>query len=167
MLNRDSIAACFEIHTKHINPLCGQNVEFLNVKSCDAQNNHWTLMGLGLSQSEQPYGTKYNGIFIIDCRGTFWSRLLFQNFLARQRKPTKYLSNWELKKIFRVFTTSSCSSWGTCNPTVVTTQRLKHATGNNSQNTGSSFRHIFLTSPFFSFITPSPRTCTIFQSIEA
>ena len=32
MLYREIIAVCSEIHTKHINPLCGQNVELLNVK---------------------------------------------------------------------------------------------------------------------------------------
>jgi len=32
MLYREIIAICSEIHTKHINTLCGQNVEFLNVK---------------------------------------------------------------------------------------------------------------------------------------
>jgi len=34
MLYREIIAVCFEIHTKHINTVCGQNVELLNVKSC-------------------------------------------------------------------------------------------------------------------------------------
>jgi hypothetical protein len=32
MLCREIIAVCSEIHTKHINTLCGQNVEFVNVK---------------------------------------------------------------------------------------------------------------------------------------
>jgi hypothetical protein len=32
MLYREIIAACSDIHTKHINTLCGQNVELLNVK---------------------------------------------------------------------------------------------------------------------------------------
>jgi len=32
MLCREIIAVCSEIHTKHINALCGQNVELLNVK---------------------------------------------------------------------------------------------------------------------------------------
>jgi len=32
MLYREIITACFEIHTKHINTLCGQNLELLNVK---------------------------------------------------------------------------------------------------------------------------------------
>jgi len=32
MLYREIIAVCSEIHTKHINSLCGQNVELLNVK---------------------------------------------------------------------------------------------------------------------------------------
>jgi len=32
MLSREIIAVCSQIHTKHINTLCGQNVELLNVK---------------------------------------------------------------------------------------------------------------------------------------
>ena len=32
MLYREILAVCFEIHTKHTNTLCGQNVELLNVK---------------------------------------------------------------------------------------------------------------------------------------
>jgi len=32
MRYREIIAVCSEIHTKHINTLCGQNVELLHVK---------------------------------------------------------------------------------------------------------------------------------------
>jgi hypothetical protein len=32
MLYREIIAVCSQIHTKHINTLCGQNVQLLNVK---------------------------------------------------------------------------------------------------------------------------------------
>ena len=32
MLYREIIAVCSEIYTKHINTLCGQYVEFLNIK---------------------------------------------------------------------------------------------------------------------------------------
>jgi len=32
MLYREIIAVCSEIHTKHLNTVCGQNVELLNVK---------------------------------------------------------------------------------------------------------------------------------------
>ena len=32
MLYREIIAVCSQIHTKHINTLCGQYVELLNVK---------------------------------------------------------------------------------------------------------------------------------------
>ena len=32
MLYREIIVVCSQIHTKHINTLCGQNVELLNVK---------------------------------------------------------------------------------------------------------------------------------------
>jgi hypothetical protein len=43
MLYREIIAVCSEIHTKHINTLCGQNVEFVNVKSGGTYSNHWAL----------------------------------------------------------------------------------------------------------------------------
>ena len=32
MLYREIIGVCFDIYKKHINTLCGQNVELLNVK---------------------------------------------------------------------------------------------------------------------------------------
>ena len=32
MLYREIMVVCSEIHTKHINALCGQNVDLLNVK---------------------------------------------------------------------------------------------------------------------------------------
>ena len=32
MLCREIIAVCSQIHTKHTNTLCGQNVELVNVK---------------------------------------------------------------------------------------------------------------------------------------
>ena len=32
MLHREIMDVCSEIHTKHKNTLCGQNVELLNVK---------------------------------------------------------------------------------------------------------------------------------------
>ena len=32
MLYREIIVVCSQIHTKHMNSLCGQNVELLNVK---------------------------------------------------------------------------------------------------------------------------------------
>jgi len=32
MLYREIISVCSQLHTKHINTLCGQNVELVNVK---------------------------------------------------------------------------------------------------------------------------------------
>jgi len=32
MVYREIIAVCSQIHTKHINTVCGMNVEFVNVK---------------------------------------------------------------------------------------------------------------------------------------
>ena len=32
MLKREITAVCSQIHTKHINTLCGQNLELLNVQ---------------------------------------------------------------------------------------------------------------------------------------
>jgi hypothetical protein len=43
MLYREIIAVCSEIHTKHINTLCGQNVEFVNVTPGGTYSNRWVL----------------------------------------------------------------------------------------------------------------------------
>ena len=45
MLYTEIITVCSEIHTKHINTLCGQNVEFVNVKTGGTYRNHWALKG--------------------------------------------------------------------------------------------------------------------------
>ena len=47
MLYREIMAVFSEINTKHINTLCGLNVELLNVKLavplCGTYSDHWTL----------------------------------------------------------------------------------------------------------------------------
>jgi hypothetical protein len=45
MLYREIIAVCSEIQTKHINTLCGQNVEFVNAKPGGTYGNHWAFEG--------------------------------------------------------------------------------------------------------------------------
>jgi hypothetical protein len=46
-LYREIMAVCSEIHTKHINTVCGQNVELLNVKlALYTYSDHWDLGGL-------------------------------------------------------------------------------------------------------------------------
>ena len=45
MLYRELIAVCSEIHTKHINTLCGHNAEFLSAKPCGVCINQWALKG--------------------------------------------------------------------------------------------------------------------------
>jgi hypothetical protein len=45
MLYREIIAVCSESHTKHVNTLCGQNVEFVNVKPGGTYSSHWALEG--------------------------------------------------------------------------------------------------------------------------
>jgi len=41
MLYREIIAVCSQIHTKHINILRGQNVEFMSVQPGGAYGYHW------------------------------------------------------------------------------------------------------------------------------
>jgi len=45
MLYREIIAVCSQIHTEHINTLCGQNVELLNVKLGCTYSDHWATEG--------------------------------------------------------------------------------------------------------------------------
>jgi hypothetical protein len=45
MLYGEVIAVCPEIHTKHVNALCEQNVELLNVKPGGTYSKQWDLNG--------------------------------------------------------------------------------------------------------------------------
>jgi len=45
MVYREIIAVCSEIQTKHINSLCGQNVELFSVKPGGTYSNHWAVKG--------------------------------------------------------------------------------------------------------------------------
>ena len=44
MLYREIIAVCSQIHIKHINTLCGQNVELLSVKPGGTYSGQWALI---------------------------------------------------------------------------------------------------------------------------
>ena len=45
MLYGEFIAVCSQNHTKHVNTLCGQNVQIVNIKRGCVLNNHWVLEG--------------------------------------------------------------------------------------------------------------------------
>ena len=45
MLYREIMAVCFEIHTKHINTVGGQNVGFVSVKLGGTYSDRWALTG--------------------------------------------------------------------------------------------------------------------------
>jgi len=52
MLYREIIAVCSQIHTKRINTLCGQNVEFVNDKPSGTYNNHYEADTITFYQKE-------------------------------------------------------------------------------------------------------------------
>jgi hypothetical protein len=60
MLYSEIIAVCSEIHTKHINTLCGQNVEFVNVKPGGTYSDQLALEG----NSNSPRHAFFNEITI-------------------------------------------------------------------------------------------------------
>jgi len=53
MLHREIVAVCSEIHIKHMEALCGQNVELLNVKDGGTYNYHWGFSGLKVGYKNQ------------------------------------------------------------------------------------------------------------------
>jgi hypothetical protein len=55
MLYREIIAVCSEIHTKHINALCGQNVELLNVKPGGTYSNYLKIHSVPRSKHSLGY----------------------------------------------------------------------------------------------------------------
>jgi hypothetical protein len=54
MLYREIIAVCSELYTKHINTLCGQNVEFLYVKIGVTQSNPERENGPRITSDTEP-----------------------------------------------------------------------------------------------------------------
>jgi hypothetical protein len=54
MLCREIIALCSQIHTKHINALCGQNVELLNVKHGGIFSRDLMFVSLDIRDSDLP-----------------------------------------------------------------------------------------------------------------
>jgi hypothetical protein len=51
MLYKEIIAFCCQIHTKHINTLCGQNAYLLEVKPGGTYSDCWTSKNLELSHT--------------------------------------------------------------------------------------------------------------------
>ena len=45
ILYKEVSVVCSQIHTKHVNTFCGQNVELLNSKPGDTCSDHWALKG--------------------------------------------------------------------------------------------------------------------------
>ena len=45
MVYTEIIALCSKIHTKHINTLCGQKTEFLNVTGGGTYTKSWGIKG--------------------------------------------------------------------------------------------------------------------------
>ena len=98
MLYREIIAVCSQIHTKHINTLCGQNVEFVNVKRGGMYSDYWALradrthFGYGVSPlkirklaagSSRPYYYRYHVCFHIPRALNFYFEdFTFSNLLS-------------------------------------------------------------------------------------
>ena len=56
MLYKEIIAVCSQNHTKHINTLCGQNVELLCVKPSGTNSEHWGLKDKHKKYARSPSG---------------------------------------------------------------------------------------------------------------
>ena len=75
MLYREIIAVCSEIHAKHINTLCGQNVELLNYGT---YSDHWAV---------KSYCLKVTHIVALLCYSSGvstsrWAIILYCNIVA-------------------------------------------------------------------------------------
>jgi hypothetical protein len=55
MLYREIIAVCSEIHTEHINTLCGQNGELLCIKYVSTYSNQWVEKLIYITQKYSPH----------------------------------------------------------------------------------------------------------------
>jgi hypothetical protein len=94
MLYSEIIAVCSEIHTKHINTLCGQNIEFGYDKPGGTYCDHWSFEGLRTntlrihiekSNKMQECIKIYYSIFI-------WSSTCFGQHTAHHQEPKTELA---------------------------------------------------------------------------
>ena len=67
MLYGEIIAVCYEIRTKHIKALCGQKVEFVNVKPGGTSSNHWAVKRK--YDVEEPHNVKMSLFTPMQVRG--------------------------------------------------------------------------------------------------
>ena len=56
-LHKEIIAVVSNIHTKHINAMCGQNTEFLNAKTGVQYSDHWAFRGLNVGYTNKSVNT--------------------------------------------------------------------------------------------------------------
>jgi hypothetical protein len=59
MLYREIIAVCSQIHTQHINTLCEQKTELLNVKPGGKYSDHRTISVSGFTRRFTAVGTSW------------------------------------------------------------------------------------------------------------
>jgi hypothetical protein len=106
MLYREIIAVCSEIHTKHINTLCGRNVELLSVKPGGTYSKHWALEGGNAPDCDGPRAGNYQLqiCFLICCEHFDWYAVCF----SLPRPPP--LPSARLCQLFCCF--ASCSAQG-------------------------------------------------------
>jgi hypothetical protein len=67
MLYREIIAVCSQIHTKHINTPCGQNVVFVDVKPGGTYSDHLGLKSFSFSLSHKYHYYCFVVLFVCVC----------------------------------------------------------------------------------------------------
>jgi len=92
MLYREIIAVCSQIHTKHINTVCGLNVELVNIKP--GGTYIWTLKGY-------TKGKEYSGIFA-------FPKLLLFLLCSRISKTMALRFVFRLFSLNDIYLTTSC-----------------------------------------------------------
>ena len=89
MLYSEIIAVCSQIHTKHINTLCGQNVEFCaRLQNCEKRLLPSLCLRFCFRPSVRPHGTAR---FALD---GFWWKLIFELFSENLSRRFKFHQNW-------------------------------------------------------------------------
>ena len=90
MLYREIMAVCFQIHTKHINTVCGQNVELLNVTPDGMYSYHWGLQGRGTQESARFCNNKNQNLSLTHFISPFLLTFILSEGQAGQaREPSK------------------------------------------------------------------------------
>jgi hypothetical protein len=105
MLYSEIIAVCSEIHTQHINALCGQNVKFLNVKHGGTYSNHWAFISKPYFRLVKHFNPPFNFTY---CNNSVYT---LTAIISKTKPHTRHIASHNKCSRYTLFATVTCRQY--------------------------------------------------------